>query len=98
MTAPAVPHVKDMATTWEDFVRLLPVALDGWSYRIEGSEVVVGAPDRGVAITVGPLPPRRFGLVEIARSRVVLAFRGLTAGEQASFLSQFDRAFQRGGG
>ena len=98
MTAPAVPHVKDMATTWEDFVRLLPVALDGWSYRIEGSEVVVGSPDRGATITVGPLPPRRFGLVEIARSRVVLAFQGLTAGEQDSFLSQFDRAFQRGGG
>lgn len=96
--APAAPLVKDMAATWDDFARLLPVALDGWPYRLEGSEILVGSPDRGATITVEPLPPRRFGPVEIARSRVVLAFRGLTDAERDSFLRQFDRAFQRGGG
>lgn len=98
MTAPAVPVVKDMATTWEDFLRLLPVALDGWCYRIDGSAVEVGSSDRGATITVEALSPRRLGLVEIARSRVVITFRGLTAGEQDTFLGRFDRAFQRGGG
>jgi hypothetical protein len=44
------------------------------------------------------LPPRQFGLVQIPRSRVVLAFHGLAAGEQDSLLRQFDRAFHRGGG
>ncbi len=101
MTAPADPAdpcVKDMAGTWGDILRLLPIALRGWSYDVDGTTVEVGSPDRGATITVDPLPPRQFGLVQIPRSRVALAFRGLDAGEQESFLSQFDRAFQRGGG
>ncbi len=98
MTGPADPHVKDMATTWDDFLRLLPVALVGWSYRVDGRDVVVGSADRGATITVDSLPPRRLGLVEVARSRVVLTFRGLTAAETDALLRQFDRAFQRGGG
>jgi hypothetical protein len=101
MTAPADPAdplVKDMAATWDDFLRLLPIALRGWSYEIDGTTVEVGSPDRGVTITVDPLPPRQFGLVQIPRSRVVLAFHGLAADEQDSWLRQFDRAFHRGGG
>lgn len=95
---PADPIVKDMAATWDDIVRLLPVALGGWPYEIDGTAIQVGTPDRGAVITVGPLPPRRLGLVEIRRSRVALAFHGLDAGEREAFLRQFDRAFQRGGG
>ncbi len=98
MTAPAEPLVKDMAATWDDFLRLLPIALRGWSYEVDGTTVEIGSPDRGVTISISPLPPRPFGLVQISRSRVVLAFRGLDAGEQDTFLRQFDRAFQRGGG
>jgi hypothetical protein len=95
---PANPLVKDMAGTWEDILRLLPVALRGWPYRVDGTTVEVGSPDRGATISVGPLPPRQFGLVQIPRSRVALAFHGLDPGEQEAFLRQFDRAFQRGGG
>ena len=98
MTAPADPLVKDMAATWDDFLRLLPIALRGWGYGVDGTTVEVGSPDRGVTISVGPLPPRQFGLVQLPRSRVALAFRGLDPGEQEAFLRQFDRAFQRGGG
>lgn len=95
---PAEPHVKDMAATWPDILRLLPIALRGWPYRVDGTTVEVGSADRGATIAVEPLPPRGFGPVEIPRSRVALAFRGLNAGEREAFLSQFDRAFQRGGG
>jgi hypothetical protein len=98
MTGPDEPLIKDMAITWADFLRLLPAALDGWTYRIEANGVEVGSTDRGATIAVEPLPPRQFGPVQIPRSRVQLAFRGLGAGERESFLRQFDRAFQRGGG
>jgi hypothetical protein len=60
--------------------------------------VEVGSADRGATIVVEPLPPRGFGPVQISRSRVALAFRGLDDDERKAFLSQFDRAFQRGGG
>ena len=101
MTAPGDPGeplVKDMAATWADVLRLLPVALRGWPYRVEGTTVAVGAAERGATIAVEPLPPRGFGPVQIPRSRVALTFRGLDAGEREAFLAQFDRAFQRGGG
>ena len=101
MTAPggpAEPLVKDMAATWPDILRLLPVALRGWPYEIDGMRVDAGSPERGATIAVEPLPPRGFGPVQIPRSRVALTFRGLDAAERAAFLSQFDRAFQRGGG
>ena len=98
MTAAADPHVKDMAATWDDILRLLPIALRGWPYEVDDAEVEVGSAERGVTITVSVLPPRQFGSVQIPRSRVALAFRGLDAGEQDTFLRQFDRAFQRGGG
>ena len=97
-TDPTDPIIKDMAATRGDIRRLLPIALRGWPYEVEGTTVEVGSPDRGATITVGPLPPRQFGLVQIPRSQVTLAFRGLDAGEQDAFLRQFDRAFQRGGG
>lgn len=101
MTAPrdsADPIVKDMAATWADILRLLPVALRGWAYRVDGNKVEVGSAELGATITVDSLPPRGFGPVQIPRSQVTLAFRGLDAGEQEAFLRQFDRAFQRGGG
>ena len=95
---PANPVIKDMGASWADFLRLLPLALRGWPYEVAGRAVEVGTPERGVAIAVEDLPPRRIALLEIARLRVALTFRGLDAGERAAFLAQFDRAFQRGGG
>ena len=101
MTAPGDPGeplVKDMAATWPDILRLLPVALRGWDYQIEGTTVEVGSTERGATVAVEPLPPRGFGPVQISRSRVAFEFRGLEPGEREAFTSQFDRAFQRGGG
>ncbi len=98
MTGPAEPLVKDMAATWADILRLLPVALRGWPYEVEGTAVAVGSAERGASIAVEPLPPRGFGPVEIPRSRVAFEFHGLEPDERAALLKQFDRAFQRGGG
>ena len=104
MTGPAEPEdpgepiVKDMAASWGDIVRLLPVALRGWPYEVAGRTVAVGTPERGVVITAEDLPPRRIALLEVARSGVTLTFRGLDRDERNAFLTQFDRAFQRGGG
>ena len=90
--------VKDMAVSREDFVRLLPKALDGWPYRVDDNTVIVGTADSGALITMPPLPPRRFGPVAIDRTEVTIAFHGLAESAQHRFLTRFDRAFQRGGG
>ncbi|MEM7221692.1 MAG: hypothetical protein AAF495_01850 [Pseudomonadota bacterium] len=91
--------VKDMALTEADFRRLIPKALDGWDYRMEGTKVEAGTAERGIAISLSPLPTRTLGgLLKLERHRVEIAFRGLEKPEQEGFLRQFDQAFQRGGG
>lgn len=88
---------KDMALTRDDLLRLLPGALDGLPWRAEADRIRIGG-ETGVDLLIEPLPPRRFGPVEIPRLRVGFAFRGWDEAAQRAFLARFDRAFQRGGG
>ena len=91
--------VKDMALTRAEFLRGLEVAMQGLDYRVEGAVATAGSTDRGITITMDPLPPRRLsGLLSMPRAQVRISFHGYDEMEQAEFLSTFDRAFQRGGG
>jgi hypothetical protein len=56
--------------------------------------------DGAVEIRVTPIEPARLGggLLALPRCQVVLSFSGATAADEATFLSRFDRVFQRGGG
>lgn len=89
--------VKDMALTWADLLRLLPGAVGALPWRAEADTIRIGEAS-GVDLHIAPLPPRRFGPVEIPRLRVSFAFRGWDEAERSAFLARFDRAFQRGGG
>lgn len=95
----AAPVVKEMSLTREDFFRLLPIAAEGLPTRVDGLSVALGTCEKGVAISLEPLTPRRLsGLLSLPRARVTLVFRGYDPEAQAAFLERFDRAFQRGGG
>ncbi len=91
--------VKDMALTRGEFLRSLEVVMQGLDYRVEGAVVTAGSADRGITITMDPLPPRRLsGLLSMPRAEVRISFHGYDESEQADFLGTFERAFQRGGG
>ncbi|MEM7120538.1 MAG: hypothetical protein AAF563_04620 [Pseudomonadota bacterium] len=91
--------VKDMALTPADFARLLPRALDGWTYEVGPAGATIGTAERGITITLTEMPRRVItSLLSIELSKVEITFRGLDPGEQKSFLERFDRTFQRGGG
>lgn len=97
--APLAPLVKEMSLTREDFFRLLPVAAGDLPTRVDDLSVELGTAERGVAITLEPLAPRRLsGLLSLPRARVTLVFRGYDETARAAFVAGFDRAFQRGGG
>jgi hypothetical protein len=98
MTAETVTIVKDMAITIPSFFRLLPRALDGRDYTIDGQTVTVAEEGRGVTITIEEAPPRRIALVVIERCIVTLTFAGFDDTQREAFLTLFDRAYQRGGG
>ncbi len=91
--------VKDMALSRAEFLRSLEVVMQGLDYRVDGAVVTAGSADRGITITMEPLPPRRLsGLLAMPRAEVRISFHGYDESEQAAFMGTFDRAFQRGGG
>ena len=91
--------VKDMALTPDVVFRGVALAMEGREYRVESHGVESGTAERGISISIHPLPPRRLsGLLSLPRAQVTISFRGHGAEEEADFLQRFDRVFQRGGG
>ena len=71
-----------------DFLRLLPHALAGLSYDIEGLRAEAAAPGRQLSIAA----------LAVERCQVTLAFRGWPDEERLAFLARFDRTYRKGGG
>lgn len=94
-----MPAVKDMALTPAEFFRGAALVMEDREYRVDSQGVETGSAERGISISIEPLPPRRLsGLLSLPRTQVTISFRGYGAEEEADFLQRFDRVFQRAGG
>ena len=91
----AVTVEKQMSITHKEFFRILPGALAGSDYRVEGDRVVVKSENRRLEITVSGESQRRMGLLTFPVTSVRLDFIGYGKDDTASALALFDRAFQR---
>lgn len=89
---------KEMGTTHREFFRLLPAALGGDEYRVDGRVVTVGGGGRRLTITLSAEAERRIASLVLPVTHVRLVLTGYPAEEAAAVLARFDRAFQRGGG
>ena len=99
MNLPAAITVeKEMSISHSDIFRILPKALDGEDYRIDGNRVIAGSGDRRLEITLSEETQRRIALLTLPVTRVRLDFVGYGEDEAAAALAKFDRGFQRGGG
>ena len=92
---------KELGLSPAEFSKHLPYALRGYQC-IEVTEGIVRA-ERDewsrVTISVQELPPRKLtSILSIPRSLVTFVFEGFERSRVTSFLENFDRAFQRGGG
>ena len=96
--APAFRREFDMALTREDFLRLLPAAVGGVPYRVEGDEIASGGGEPAWRIRLEARPPRAFGPVGIPVLAVALTIEGATEARAAAFLDRFLLGFQRAGG
>lgn len=96
--AAVVEVVKEMGLGAADFFRLLPRALAGMDYGIEGARVETALQGRRLAIAAEPLAVRRIAALVVERCRVTLAFHGWRAEDRLAFLARFDRAYHKGGG
>jgi len=94
----AITVEKEMSISHKDFFRILPKALEGADYRIDGDRVIAGSGDRRLEITLSEETRRRIALLTLPVTHVRLDFVGYGEDEAAAALSRFDRGFQRGGG
>jgi hypothetical protein len=94
----AITFEKEMSISHDDIFRILPKALDGADYRIDGNRVIAGTGNRRLEITLSEETQRRIALLSLPVTRVRLDFIGYREDEAAAALARFDRGFQRGGG
>lgn len=90
----------EMGLGHEEFFRLLPSAVEGRRYTVEGTRVIVeDAPDRRVIIRLEPESLRRLGpTLVLPVTALEIAFEGFGAADASAFLERFHRHYQRGGG
>lgn len=98
MALPEIGYSREMGLTHDDFWRLLPKAMGGHAYTIEGNVVHALVNDGTLDITLGPPEERRIALLALPYSVVSFLFKGVSKEEQLAFKAHFDLYFQRGGG
>jgi hypothetical protein len=87
----------DMGITRAEFLRLLPAAVGGAAFRIEGDDILSAGPPRW-RIRLEARPGRGFGPVTIPVLGVALAVEAATPAEAEGFVERFLLGFQRAGG
>ena len=86
-----------MGYTRKEFLDLIPRALSGYTFKVQGDEISVTLEAGSVQIQVGADKERRFTAhVVIPLLPVKICFTETEPSVQAHFLKQFDRAYMKG--
>ena len=89
---------REMTITHAEFLRSLVPAVAPAAFTLDGRSIsVIGAPGK-VEITLSEQRERRIALLRLPVVDVDIELSGFKPEALDRFLTQFDRAFQRGGG
>lgn len=88
----------DMTITRDDFLRLLPAAVDHAPFVVSGESIVHEEGGRAWRMNLVPLPELRIGAICLERHRLSLEFENHGEEEVAAFAKRFELYFRRGGG
>ena len=89
---------REMSITHKEFLRLLPLAVQGASVNRRDNLLTVKTASGRLTITLAPQTTRKLGLLEFPVTTVTMEFHDFNPSDQAAFLKRFDLAYQRGGG
>ena len=89
---------REMSITHKEFLRLLPLAVQGASVNRRDNLLTVKTASGRLTITLAPQTTRQLGLLEFPVTTVTMEFHDFNPSDQAAFLKRFDLAYQRGGG
>lgn len=89
---------REMGITEQEFLRLLPSALAGRSWRRSGDSVLVQDGTRSLRISLTALSPRTLAALELPVTRIDIEAAGFSEAGLERFIRGFDLAYQKGGG
>ena len=89
---------REMGTTHREFIRSLQAAVRPATYTVNGPDIEIhGAPGK-VRIHLAPERERRIALLRLPIVDEEITVEDFPPDSIEAFFTQFDRAFQRGGG
>jgi len=94
----SAPLRRKMSISEADFFRILPRALAPNVYSITQNVISVVLKHGSADITLSPQPDLKFAMLVLPLLAVDIQFKGVSEIDQAIFITQFDKSYQRGGG
>ncbi len=94
----AIVIEKEMGIDRADFLRLLPRALDGRAFTVNGNRIVTEEGARRLDITLGETSERRIALLTLPVTHVRFEFTGYSEDQATAAMRRIDQAYRRGGG
>ena len=89
---------QEMTISREDFLRLLPAAVDQADLRVDGAQIRPFDGNRRWRIVLTALEDLRLGAITLPRQRVEIFLGADDAEDRRLFLARFELYFRRGGG
>jgi hypothetical protein len=88
----------EMAITHAEFLRILPLAIEGRRYRVQEGEILIDKADRKISIKLLEESVRAIAALRLSMIKIEFSFQGYSKADIEDFMRRFKLHFQRGGG
>jgi hypothetical protein len=98
MAVVTIVHEREMTITHREFLRLLPKALAGRTYKRSGNQIDVIDGNASVRINLSNETIRKIASLALPLTNVKIELNGFEEDDSLKFMARFDLAYQKGGG
>ena len=88
----------EMAITHAEFLRILPLAIEGRTYQVQDGDILVYEADRRISIKLQEESVRAIAALRLPMTEIEFSFQGYSKADVDDFMRRFKLHFQRGGG
>ena len=88
----------EMAITHVEFLRILPLAIEGRTYQLQDGEILICEADRRISIKLLEERVRAIAALRLPMTEIKFSFQGYSKADIDDFMGRFRLRFQRGGG
>ena len=89
---------REMTISHSDFLRLLPKALKSYPYKHKDNVITVTLDKAEITIILSEERNRQIASLSLPVTDVTFQLKNVAENTKRDFFTQFDRAYQRGGG